>query len=45
MLLQKSCRARPATPTSWFHVGNALLGYEDPPRDAACGQRGYHTKQ
>lgn len=34
------------TPTSWFHVGNALLGYEESsvemPRVAS---RGYHTKQ
>jgi hypothetical protein len=34
------------TPSSWFHVGNALLGYEESsvemPRVAS---RGYHTKQ
>jgi hypothetical protein len=34
------------TPTSWFHVGNALLGYEESsvemPRVASGG---YHTKQ
>jgi hypothetical protein len=34
------------TPASWFHVGNALLGYEESsvemPRVAS---RGYHTKQ
>lgn len=34
------------TPSSWFHVGNALLGYEEAsvemPRVAS---RGYHTKQ
>ncbi|MFM9847603.1 MAG: hypothetical protein ACKVP3_10635 [Hyphomicrobiaceae bacterium] len=46
MLEEKLAALDRQTPTSWFHVGNALLGYEEAsvemPRVAS---RGYHTKQ